>query len=160
MNPDRRKLLSALARWSVPTVVTIAFSARPLQAKASCPPCRKRNPPVTGTCRPCTVNQMLSCQCEPCLGPPYCSGASSVVAPPGSLTQPAAPGSQGIGTSPFNDPRREALRQIQLERQRRRTTPNAELFPDPFRLDRPGGQRQPAPSLYERLQQTPQGRRN
>ncbi len=74
---SRRELLGSLARWSVPTVLTIALAAR-TAAAASCPPCTKKN----GTkCQACTMNQILNCQCEPCLGAPYCSnGARSAPA--------------------------------------------------------------------------------
>lgn len=64
----RRELVSALARWSVPTVLTLSLGARAAYA-ASCPPCTKK---VGAVCRACTMSQILNCQCEPCLGPPYC----------------------------------------------------------------------------------------
>ena len=90
---SRRELLGTLARWSVPTVVSITLGARVLEAKATCPPCQKK---VSGVCRACTVSQILNCQCEPCLGPPYCSAVGpSAPARPGALMQP----SQGPGQS-------------------------------------------------------------
>jgi len=80
---SRRELLGSLARWSVPTVLTIALAAR-TAAAASCPPCSKK---VSGKCRACTMNQILNCQCEPCLGAPYCSnGARAPGAQPQGLT--------------------------------------------------------------------------
>ncbi|HTT66509.1 MAG TPA: hypothetical protein VMF70_00645 [Gemmatimonadales bacterium] len=69
---SRREMLGALARWSVPTVLTIALAAR-TAAAASCPPCTKKS---GGRCRACTMNQILNCQCEPCLGAPYCSNGA------------------------------------------------------------------------------------
>ena len=76
---SRRELLGSLARWSVPTVLTIALAAR-TAAAASCPPCTRR---TGGKCQACSINQILNCQCEPCLGAPYCSGAAAVRAPSG-----------------------------------------------------------------------------
>jgi len=90
----RRELLDTLARWSVPTVVTITLGARGLAA-ASCPPCQKKQ---GGVCRACTLSQILNCQCEPCLGPPYCS-AVGPVAPAQSRM-----GSGGAMTQPYQAP--------------------------------------------------------
>jgi len=81
---SRREMLGALARWSVPTVLTLALAARPAAA-ASCPPCTRKS---GGRCRSCTVNQILNCQCEPCLGAPYCAGAAALSQPQGALAQP------------------------------------------------------------------------
>lgn len=147
-------MLGTLARWTVPTVATIALNVRPLQAQASCPPCQKRS---GSKCKPCNVSQILGCQCEPCLGAPYCSGASPGAQPGAAPSTFRAPGGQGFSSSPFRDPREDALRQIQIERMRRAQGPD-ELFPDPFRRSRTA---EPArsPSLYERLQQTPPRRR-
>ncbi len=89
---DRRELIAALARWSVPTVVTLSLGARALHA-ASCPPCTKR---TGGTCKACSTSQILNCQCEPCLGPPYC--AAAVPAPPAFQSAPGA-GSPGGGAA-------------------------------------------------------------
>jgi len=85
---SRRELLGSLARWSVPTVLTIALAAR-TAAAASCPPCTKK---VAGKCKACTMNQILNCQCEPCLGAPYCSGGVRAPAaqPSGSGTSPTS----------------------------------------------------------------------
>jgi hypothetical protein len=89
----RRELLDTLARWTVPSVVTITLGARGLAA-ASCPPCQRKQ---GATCRACTVNQMLNCQCEPCLGPPYCSAVGPVapvqprMGSGGALTEPYQP---------------------------------------------------------------------
>jgi hypothetical protein len=88
----RRELVSALARWTVPTVLTLSLGARSAYAAASCPPCTKK---VSGVCRACTVSQILNCQCEPCLGPPYCGGAG-----PTAAYQPSSPNasqSRGLG---------------------------------------------------------------
>jgi hypothetical protein len=148
-------MLGALARWSVPTVVTIALSARTLEAKASCPPCQK----VTGNqCRACNINQILSCNCEPCLGPPYCSSSGALRAPEGgsSLRAPA-PGSQGPGGA-SRDPRLDLLRQMQRERLRRRDPLSQPLYRDPFGVERRAPAGEP-PGLYERLRATPQRRR-
>jgi hypothetical protein len=71
-------MVSALARWTVPTVLTLSLGTRAASAAASCPPCTKKNP-ATGACKACSVNLQLNCGCEPCLGPPYCP--SSPVAP-------------------------------------------------------------------------------
>ena len=90
----RRELLDTLARWTVPSVVTISLGARGLAA-ASCPPCQKK---TGGTCRACSVSQILNCQCEPCLGPPYCT-AVGPVAP----VQPRM-GSGGALTQPYQSP--------------------------------------------------------
>lgn len=79
----RRELVSALARWTVPTVLTLSLGARAAYAAASCPPCTKK---VGGVCRACTMSQILNCQCEPCLGPPYCPGPG-----PTSAFRPSAP---------------------------------------------------------------------
>ena len=91
----RRELVSALARWTVPTVLTLSLGARSAYAAASCPPCTKK---VSGKCRACTVSQILNCQCEPCLGPPYCGGAG-----PTAAYQPSSPNaslSRGLGGGP------------------------------------------------------------
>lgn len=85
----RREVLSALARWTVPTVVTLTLGVRAAHAAASCPPCTRK---VAGVCRACTVSQILNCQCEPCLGPPYCPGAG-----PTSSFRPAPNASLGGG---------------------------------------------------------------
>ena len=79
----RRELVSALARWTVPTVLTLSLGVRSAYAAASCPPCTKK---ISGKCRACTVSQILNCQCEPCLGPPYCGAGV-----PTSAYQPGAP---------------------------------------------------------------------
>lgn len=81
----RRELLGALARWSVPTVVTVALGARPALAFApSCPPCTTR---TAGKCKSCAVSDILNCRCEPCLGAPYC-------------TTPAVPSMTGVPSLP------------------------------------------------------------
>ena len=95
---SRRELLGSLARWSVPTVLTIALAARSAAA-ASCPPCEKK---VSGKCRACTMNQILNCQCEPCLGAPYCSGGvRAPVAQPQTLR--TSPGTSLAPSNPLLD---------------------------------------------------------
>jgi len=74
---SRREMLGTLGRWTVPTVLTVALATR-RAAAASCPPCTR---PTGGRCRACTMNQILNCQCEPCLGAPYCSGGAAVMQP-------------------------------------------------------------------------------
>jgi hypothetical protein len=99
----RRELVSALARWTVPTVLTLSLGARSAYAAASCPPCTKK---VSGVCRACTVSQILNCQCEPCLGAPYCpNGPRTAAFRPapgtslnGSLSGPAPLGRQALET--------------------------------------------------------------
>ena len=56
-NPGRREMLGTMARWTVPTVLTMTLGARVLEAKASCPPCQKK---VGAVCRSCTISQMLN----------------------------------------------------------------------------------------------------
>lgn len=82
----RREMLAAVARWAVPTVLTLSLATRSAYAVASCPPCTKK---VSGKCRACTTSQILNCQCEPCLGPPYCP-------PPG----PVSPMQPSVGANP------------------------------------------------------------
>jgi hypothetical protein len=98
---SRREMLGTLARWTAPTVLTLTLATR-RAAAASCPPCTKR----TGNrCRACTMNQILNCQCEPCLGAPYCSGGPlAAVAQPslsgtGQILQ--APGGASAPLSPY-----------------------------------------------------------
>lgn len=92
----RREMLGALARWTVPTVLTMTLVTRQAQAVASCPPCTQK---TGGRCRSCTMNQILNCQCEPCLGAPYCAnGARAAAARPGQMTAPRSgliPGGYG-----------------------------------------------------------------
>lgn len=95
-SPDvsRREVLSALARWTVPTVLTLSLGARVAQAVISCPPCTKN---VGGKCKACSMNQILNCQCEPCLGSPSCSPAAQLS--PGAL-QSRGPGFVPTGVQP------------------------------------------------------------
>jgi hypothetical protein len=143
-------MLGTVARWTVPTVVTMTLGARLLEAKASCPPCQKK---VGATCKACSVSQMLNCQCEPCLGPPYCS-AVGPVAPfqPGNLQAPGSQGLQGAapgqgatgGTKPPN------YLDIQRERQKAARDPfHQQLYPDPFGMNR--NRNDATPGLYQRL---------
>jgi len=84
---SRREMVGAMARWTVPTVLSLTLITRQAQAAASCPPCTKK---TGGRCRSCTMNQILNCQCEPCLGAPYCSnGARAPAAEPGAATVPS-----------------------------------------------------------------------
>lgn len=154
----RRELLGTVARWTVPTVVTISLGARGLAA-ASCPPCQKR---VGGLCRACSVSAILNCQCEPCLGPPYCSAVGPVApAQPrmgsgGALTQPypspAPPSTPGLTPStapaaPRTQPRDAYGRVVPLD-------PFGRPVRDPFGFDRGGVTSPRDPSrqgLYQRL---------
>ncbi len=127
----RRELLAAAARWTVPTVVSLTLGARVLQAAVSCPPCTKK---TAGKCRACTVSQMLNCQCEPCLGPPYCTGgpSPSVMRPgPGLREFPGAqsPG-QGGGQLPGDARRR--LYEVPGPGRGPYDRLNEPLFRDPF----------------------------
>ena len=142
---SRRELLGTLARWSVPTVVSITLGARVLEAKASCPPCQKKS---AGVCRACTVSQILNCQCEPCLGPPYCSAVGpSAPARPGALMQPSqqgAPGqAPGTGRAPSLTP---------SYGQPSSRDPFAQpLYRDPCGLPGSGSRNPQSPGLYQRL---------
>jgi hypothetical protein len=147
--PSRREMLGTMARWTVPTVLTMTLGARVLEAKASCPPCQKKAGVV---CRSCTVSQMLNCSCEPCLGPPYCS-AVGPVAPMRSEGQTRAPGSQPIlregpgttqgGLTPYQ--------QMMRDRARAARDPfrNRPMYDDPFGA-RKNELRNPT-GLYDRL---------
>ncbi len=104
---SRREVLGALARWSVPTVLTLALASRPAlaQLQISCPPCTKR---TNGLCRACTMNQMLNCQCEPCLGAPYCANGVRAAAvqprgttPGGGFVTDRGPASGGDLVDPY-----------------------------------------------------------
>ncbi len=129
---SRREMLGALARWSVPTVLTMSLLSPKLLAAASCPPCTKRS---AGRCRACTTNQILNCQCEPCLGAPYCSGSAAMMAPAQGVT--AAPQSRLLdgtgGTLPLTAPG-QGLEDPTLQLLRRRG-PSAGQ--NPFSFGRP-----------------------
>ena len=153
---SRRELLTTLARWSVPTVVTITLGARVLEAKSSCPPCTKR---TAGKCKACTVSQILNCQCEPCLGPPYCTVAGG--APSASLSRPLSPSSGALSSplgpsrTPLGGPsaaRQEALDRYLTGASRTRTIDplRAPLYSNPFGLRADSANRRPT-GLYERL---------
>lgn len=150
---SRREMLAAVARWSVPTVVTITLGARVLEAKSSCPPCSVR---TAGKCKACTVSQILNCQCEPCLGPPYCTVAGG--APSASLSRPLAQ-APGASSSPLRTPpggpasaRQQALDRYLTGASRARTTDplRAPLYRNPFGLRTDSTNRRPT-GLYERL---------
>jgi hypothetical protein len=153
---SRRELVGTLARWSVPTVVTIGLGRKVFAAVPSCPPCTKRS---GARCQSCSVSQILNCQCEPCLGPPYCTSSSP--APPGfSRTPGSSPPAPGAapGSPPAPGTRLPGVRedrQYLLERLRSRQGPRdpfrEPLYRDPFGLDTARA-RQPS-SLYERLNQ-------
>ncbi len=144
----RRELVGALARWTVPTVVTITLGSRSLLAMVpSCPPCTKR---TAGKCKACSVSQILNCQCEPCLGPPYCTGAgpggsSSASAPP-SLGAPQTGGQAGRpgfsipqigGGRYYDDARLGAPRTGSTLRGYTGSDPlSAPLYRDPFAAER------------------------
>ena len=145
---SRREMLVTVARWTVPTVVTLTLGARVLEAKASCPPCQKK---VGAVCKACTISQMLNCSCEPCLGPPYCAAVGPVAPaiPMGSST-PAAPGSQSLVRPPAGSSSQPMSPYLQSQRER------ALQLRDPFRQptynDPFGAQRQdPNSGLYQRL---------
>ena len=144
---NRREMLSAMARWTVPTVVSIALSARVLEAKASCPPCQRK---VGGRCRACSTSSILNCQCEPCLGPPYCSSAFTAApsgAPGGLQAAPLGGGSPSTATPQANRSLYEALR-VRPQGAAPGALPQP-LYRDPFGVAKT---RSPlAPGLYERL---------
>jgi len=145
---DRRELLSALARWTVPTVVTLSLATRTAQA-ASCPPCTKVRPGGS-SCLACSMNLMLNCQCEPCLGPPYCaSGATPQPgwAPP-SLSQSPGASSLGGGSGPG-----EGV--INALRRRRALAQQDDPFASPFTRRRLGA---PTDSIFGPTQRGPYGR--
>ena len=149
-------MLGAVARWTVPTVVTITLGARVLEAKASCPPCQKK---VGGVCKACTISAMLNCQCEPCLGAPYCTGV--VPSAPVNPNMTAAPGSQPLlRSAPGSSPVPGALtpeQQLQMERSRALRDPFSQpVYRDPFGSDRRPTQ---PTGLYERLRPDSAGRR-
>lgn len=137
---SRRELLGSLARWSVPTVLTIALAAR-TAAAASCPPCTKK---TGGKCKACTMNQILNCQCEPCLGAPYCSNGARVSAQPQGVFQ--APQSGTVPTNPLDVTRSPLYSPLQ-------TSPFGQ---SPYRAARPYGLPRDTVSssrggLYDRL---------
>ena len=146
---SRRAMVGTVARWTVPTVVTITLGAKALEAKASCPPCQKK---VSGLCKACTVSQMVNCQCEPCLGPPYCAAVGPSA--PSFNSQAPAPGSQPLGPQQPGQSSQTPggltpLQQLQNQRSQAARDPfNQPLYHDPF-----GADRRPMnePGLYERL---------
>ena len=135
----RRELVSALARWTVPTVLTLSLGVRSAYAAASCPPCTKK---ISGKCRACTVSQILNCQCEPCLGPPYC--ASGITAQPG-WAPPALSRSQ-------SGPSEDVLNAL---RRRRALTRQDDPFAAPFTRRRLGA---PADSIFGPTPRSPTAR--
>lgn len=148
---SRREMLGAVARWTVPTVVTLTLGARVLEAKASCPPCQKK---VGAVCKACSISQMLNCSCEPCLGPPYCA-AVGPVAPANPISgNTQAPGSQSLtrpvpGAASTNGQPMSPYLQSQRERALQLRDPFRQpAYTDPF-----GAQRrdQPNAGLYQRL---------
>jgi hypothetical protein len=145
---DRRELLSALARWTVPTVVTLSLATRAVQA-ASCPPCTKRQP--SGACRACTMNQMLNCQCEPCLGPPYCS--SAITPQPGWA--PPALSQQSPGSTGFGGARGPGENVLDALRRRRALAQQEDPFASPFSRRRYGV---PTDSIFRSTPRNPYGR--
>jgi hypothetical protein len=151
----RRELLGRAARWTVPTVVTLTLGVRVARAQASCPPCTRR---TGGKCKACSVSQMLNCQCEPCLGPPYCTGSP---APPSGSSSggagfrafPTAPRPGQGGPTVNFDPRRRLYEPPAGRSVYDRLS--EPLFRDPFdareSLRSPFRDRLREPSLYERL---------
>ena len=142
----RREILAALARWSVPTVVTLTLGARAAHAAASCPPCTRK---VGGVCRACTMSQILNCQCEPCLGPPYCPGAA-----PTSTFRPAPNAPFGGEPAPAGERALDTYLRQRAARERSPFAPGLGGRPDSGLggvLRAPYG-RTPGPrSLYDRL---------
>lgn len=154
LDVSRRELIGALARWSVPTVVTFTLGARVLEAKASCPPCQRKQ---GQQCKACSVSQMLNCNCEPCLGPPYCSPVGNLNSGPSNVQAPGSgrlPGQPGGTTSDANQ-RLNTYFQLQRERARMQNDPFSQpLYRDPYGTDRsPFGRPQTPqqPGLYDRL---------
>ena len=149
---SRREVLGTVARWTVPTVMTMTLGARVLEAKASCPPCQKKSGTV---CKACTISQMLNCSCEPCLGPPYCAAVGPSAPAGGTSTfSPVAPGDLPITRyAPGSGAPTGALtpyQQMMRDRARLARDPfRQHPFDDPFGANRndlrnPGG-------LYDRL---------
>lgn len=155
----RREMLGAAARWSVPTVVTLTLGSKVLQAQASCPPCQRRTGP---TCKACQLNQMMNCNCEPCLGPPYCGGGAIMSGSSQSGAMPA-PGSQRLGQTSADAQRQNLYLEMQRQRARQQNDPFSQpLYRDPFGVQRSPYSRpnQQTPGLYERLRpDTTSGRR-
>ncbi len=148
---NRRAMLGTVARWTVPTVVTVTLGARILEAKASCPPCQKK---VGAVCRACTISQMLNCNCEPCLGPPYCAAVGPVAPMTPNVSAAPAPGSQQLGgrqqapgsTTPGG---LTPYQQMMRDRAAAAHDPfRQSLYNDPFGANR---RSQSPPGLYDRL---------
>ena len=144
----RRELVAAVARWSVPTVMTLSLGARAAHAAASCPPCTKK---TGGRCRACTMSQILNCQCEPCLGPPYCAapGGAPAFQPTTGASRFGAGGSSG-GASSTQD-------LYSVLRRRRAATESTDPFASPFGRS-PFGSR--ADSLFGGRSRSPYGSSN
>ena len=119
----RRELVAAVARWSVPTVLTLSLGARAAHAAASCPPCTKK---TGGKCKACSTSLILNCGCEPCLGPPYCPppGLAPAFQPTTGTSRFGASGSSGGGTS--------AQDLYSALRRRRAATESVDPFANPF----------------------------
>lgn len=159
---SRREMLSALARWTAPTVLTLSLGARTAYAAASCPPCTKN---TGGKCKACATRDILRCDCEPCLGPDYCSGSGVAPTSP-SMASPLGAGGQAtpqgrellnairsrrgsdLGTSPFGrSPFSRADSTFGGSSTPFGRTPSS-ASPEALRLRRQAAARQ---SLYERL---------
>jgi hypothetical protein len=164
--PSRREMLATLARWSVPTVVTITLGARVLEAKSSCPPCNQRS---AGRCKACTVSQILNCQCEPCLGPPYCTVAGGAPAAsrsgaPGAGSVPSQLGPTGapLGVGPSSPTSRQDALDRYLsgaaQDRARNNALRAPLYRNPFGVRTDSANRRPA-GLYDRLRPEQNDRR-
>jgi len=119
----RRELVAAVARWSVPTVLTLSLGARAAHAAASCPPCTKK---TGGRCRACTMSQILNCQCEPCLGPPYCA------APGGAAAFRATSGASRLGASGQSGGANSTQDLYSVLRRRQAGTESTSPFATPF----------------------------
>jgi hypothetical protein len=163
---SRREMVAALVRWTVPTVLTITLGARKALAAPSCPPCTKRS---GGRCAACTINQILNCQCEPCLGAPYCVGGvrAPTAQPLGSMSnvpgQSGVSGYSGPGTSSQIDPLNALRRQQRLQSDNpfdlnKSPILRSPFSPSPFGASRPYGRfpgdtalRARPRGLYDRL---------
>jgi hypothetical protein len=141
----RRELVAAVARWSVPTVLTLSLGARAAYAQASCPPCTR---PGGGKCHACSTNQILNCQCEPCLGPPYCD------APGGAPAFRSTTGTSRLGASGSSGGSNSTQDLYSALRRRRAATESIDPFASPFGRS-PFGSR--ADSLFGGRSRSPYG---
>ena len=141
----RRELVAAVARWSVPTVLTLSLGARAAQAQASCPPCTRL---AGGRCKACNTNQILNCLCEPCVGPPQCAAPGAAPAFRSTTgTSGFGAGGPAGGANPPQD-------LYSVLRRRRAATESTDPFASPFGRS-PFGSR--ADSLFGGTSRVPYG---